>query len=80
MGSMRTLALEVCTRFPCTRLAAKGRRGLCRGCYLRDYRGTAIPEGARCECGMSNPAALVKTGPAVRCYNCRALARAALVA
>lgn len=62
----------------CPRDVLEGRRGLCRGCYLRAYRGTALPEGAQCACGVSNPIALVKAGEAVRCYNCRALERAAV--
>ena len=29
-------------------LAVGLRRGLCRACYLRHWRGTALPEGASC--------------------------------
>ena len=61
----------------CPRDCHEGRRGLCRGCYLRAFRGTALPEGAACVCGVDNPIVLVKCGGGVRCYNCRALEKAA---
>lgn len=61
----------------CPRATDEPRRGLCRACYLRAYRGTALPADAACECGAHNPIVLVTTrAGAVRCYNCRALERA----
>jgi hypothetical protein len=75
---MRTFSIQVNACRLCPRPALEPRRGLCRGCYLREYRGTALPEGAACVCGVSNPITLVKCkGGGVRCYNCRALERAA---
>ena len=77
----RTLSIEVDTCRACPRPAIQPRRGLCRGCYMRQYRGSELPEGAACVCGVSNPITLVKCkkGGPVRCYNCRALERAAVL-
>lgn len=74
----RTVVVEFQKCAKCPREVTELRKGLCRGCYLRKYRGTAIAPGARCVCGESNPIVLVKTGNAARCYNCRALERAAV--
>jgi hypothetical protein len=75
----RTFPLLVKQCRLCPRDAIEPRRGLCRGCYMREYRGTSLPAAAACSCGMSNPVALVKCrGGDVRCYNCRALERGAV--
>jgi hypothetical protein len=47
---------------------------------MRAYRGSTLPSDAACVCGVSNPITLCNTRGAVRCYNCRALERAAMVA
>ena len=50
---------------------------MCIACYLRECRGTALPEHACCfTCKTDNPLVLVRTGSLVSCYNCRAIARA----
>jgi hypothetical protein len=64
----------------CPRSAAALKCGMCQPCYLRAYRGTALPPAARCArpgCVVKNPIVLVRTASGVRCYNCRALDRAA---
>jgi NMD protein affecting ribosome stability and mRNA decay len=38
---------KVCRKSADT-LAVGLRRGLCRACYLREWRGTALPDGAAC--------------------------------
>jgi hypothetical protein len=63
----------------CPRLTRAPKMGKCQACYLRSYRGSALPARARCErrgCHERNPIVLVRVGDAVRCYNCRALDRA----
>jgi hypothetical protein len=40
-------ACKVC-RKSADSLAVGLRRGLCRACYLREWRGTALPDGAAC--------------------------------
>jgi hypothetical protein len=62
----------------CPRTAVTLKCGMCQPCYLRAYRGTALPPAARCAgCAVKNPIVLVRTELGVRCYNCRALDRAA---
>jgi hypothetical protein len=69
-----------CEKEGCPRVTYEPRRGpesglvCCRGCYLREWRGTAIPMGAACwfRCGERNPVALVKKCGRVACLNCRA--------
>lgn len=63
----------------CPRMTDEPRKGQCLGCYQRTRRGSALPAGARCLCGQSNPIALVRTHWGVSCYNCRALARAGVL-
>ncbi len=51
------------------------RRGMCRACYLRHWRGTALPDGARCiGCKERRRIVLrwtkVGGGRAVTCQNC----------
>src|SRR5258708_39782736 len=51
------------------------RRGLCRACYLREWRGTALPEGAACTiCKERRRIVLrwtkVGTQRIVTCQNC----------
>ena len=41
------VACQVC-RKPADSLGVGLRRGMCRACYLRHWRGTALPHGARC--------------------------------
>lgn len=75
-----------CEKVGCVRVTHEPRRGpqsglvCCRGCYLREYRGTAIPNGAVCRCGEGNPAALIKKAGRVSCLNCRAKHAARLAA
>lgn len=57
----------------CPRLTDEPRDGLCIGCYLRRRRGTALPQAARCTCGVDNPIALVLTRWGVSCLNCKAI-------
>ncbi len=66
--------LHQCCR--CPRLTTELRLDMCIGCYLREKRGTALPEGAACSCGAHNPIVLVFVDGKVTCYNCRALGRA----
>lgn len=78
-GMRRTFVIQFEKCRLCPREVRQLRRGLCMGCYLRDSRGTHPGEGASCVCGVSNPIALVKSRHGeVRCYNCRALERAAV--
>ena len=38
----------ICSRVPSASDSAGLRRGMCRACYLRAWRGTALPDGAAC--------------------------------
>lgn len=61
----------------CPRTSNQLRDGLCFACYLRERRGTSLPDGARCfTCENPNPIVLVLQGHRVLCLNCRALERA----
>jgi NMD protein affecting ribosome stability and mRNA decay len=46
-SSSPSIACKVC-RKSADSLAVGLRRGLCRACYLREWRGTALPDGAAC--------------------------------
>jgi hypothetical protein len=64
----------------CHNAARSGlRRGLCRACYLREWRGTALPASASCAlCSEKRRVVLrwtrVGSGRAVTCQNCGFLA------
>lgn len=61
----------------CPRSSNQLRDGMCFACYLRERRGTSLPDGAQCfTCQTPNPIVLVMQGPRVLCLNCRALERA----
>lgn len=45
--SAATGACVVCSK-PAGALSVGLRRGMCRACYLRHWRGTMLPDGARC--------------------------------
>ncbi len=51
------------------------RRGLCRACYLRAWRGTELPDGARCELCTERRRMVLRwtkigTARIVTCQNC----------
>ena len=67
-------ACKVC-RKSSDALAVGLRRGLCRACYLREWRGTALPDGASCACCKERRRIVLrwtKVGSAriVTCQNC----------
>jgi hypothetical protein len=67
-------ACKVC-RKSADALAVGLRRGLCRACYLREWRGTALPDGAACTiCKERRRIVLrwtkVGTERIVTCQNC----------
>lgn len=64
----------------CGQTTDEPRRGLCRSCYLKQWRGTGIPQGASCA-GCAEPRRVLlqlKTIAGARvplCYNCSQLLR-----
>jgi hypothetical protein len=77
MDASGPLGCQVC-RKPADSLGVGLRRGMCRACYLRHWRGTALPESAAC-LGCKERRRMVlrwtKLGPTeagrvVTCQNC----------
>jgi hypothetical protein len=63
----------------CRRPRSGLRRGLCRACYLRAWRGTALPEGAECAACPERRRAVLRWTQLgderlITCHNCGFLA------